>query len=153
MNARQRDYERMRDSLVRKLREVELKMDAITMPDFILDHALACNRDAQFLTKRILKVAMSGGGEIPDISQSLEIGGNAAITTLCLATMGARVHPIIRTDKLGLSLMQHFYQHLAIDLSHVKTNGTLMPTVIMEMRRATGTVNVMVGDTSNAPEL
>lgn len=153
MNVNERDCESMRDSLTRKLKGVELNMDVITMPDFILDHALSFDRDARFLARRILKVALSGGGEIPDVSQSLEIGGNAAITSLCLATMGARVHPIIRTDRLGLSLMQHFYQHLAIDLSHVKTDGSLMPTVILELKRAASRVNVMIGDLSNGPEL
>jgi sugar/nucleoside kinase (ribokinase family) len=96
----------------------------------------------------MLSVASRGGGEISDIRQGLEVGGNAAICTLALAKLGANVHPIMKTDALGLLLMQHFYRTSGVDLSRIKPTGTLSPTAILELRNRKGTSNIMLGDSS-----
>jgi sugar/nucleoside kinase (ribokinase family) len=96
----------------------------------------------------MLSVASRGGGEISDIPQSLEVGGNAAICTLALAKLGANVHPIMKTDALGLLLMRYFYENSSVDLNGIKLTGSLWPTTILELRGGNGSTNIMLGDSS-----
>ena len=147
------DFEVLRESLVRKLLAAKVDFDVVTMPDFFLDHSLTYKDDAKSLMARVFSVASRGGGEIHDVPQSLDVGGNAAICTFALASMGARVHPIVRTDRLGLLLMTYFYEPLGVDLGHVKTNGNLSPMTILELEQRRRMVNVMLGDSSKVPDL
>jgi sugar/nucleoside kinase (ribokinase family) len=142
-------FEDLRQRLLVKLEHAEVDLDVVTMPDFFLDHSSSCNFDARRLTKRILSVAARGGGEISNVSQTLEVGGNAAICTLALANLGSNVHPIMKTDALGLQLMRYFYQTSRIDLTRIKLTGSLSPTIILELRTRGGATNVMLGDASN----
>jgi sugar/nucleoside kinase (ribokinase family) len=119
------------------------------MPDFFLDHSLVYGFDAQTLSRRMLCVASRGGGEIANVHQSLDVGGNAAICTMALASLGADVHPIMKTDKLGFLLMRHFYNAQRVDLSRIKLNGSLSPTAILELRSRHASTNVMLGDASS----
>jgi sugar/nucleoside kinase (ribokinase family) len=147
------DFEVLRESLVRKLLAAKVDFDVVTMPDFFLDHSLTYKDDAKFLMTRVFSVASRGGGEIHDMPQSLDVGGNAAICTFALASMGARVHPVVRTDRLGFLLMKYFYERLGVDLAHVKTNGNLSPTTILELEHRRRMVNVMLGDFSKVSDL
>jgi len=142
-------YENLRESLVAKLKDAKVDLDVVTMPDFFLDHSLACNFDARSLTRRILSVASRGGGEIPEVPQSFEVGGNAAICTLALAKLGVNVHPIMKTDALGLSFIRYFYRDPTVDLAGVKSTGSLSPTTILEFRQGKSSTNVMLGDISS----
>ena len=146
------DHEELRESLAHKLQVAKVDADIVTMPDFFLDHSITYYGDTISLTKRLLSVASRGGGEIPDIPQSLEAGGNAAICTLALATLGVRVHPIMKTNRLGHFLVRYFYEPLGVDLTHVKLDGTLSPTIILELRYGKRMVNVMLGDISGVSE-
>jgi sugar/nucleoside kinase (ribokinase family) len=148
----ERDYESLRDSVIHKLQGARIDADIVTMPDFFLDHALTYDREAKAFAGRVLSVASRGGGEIPDIPQELEVGGNAAICTLALGAFGAKVHPIIKTNRLGLFLMRYFYEPLGVDLTHIKANGNLVPTIILEMKSKRRRVNVMLGDSSRVSE-
>ena len=141
-------YENLRQAVVQKV-ETEVSFDVVVMPDFFLDHSLGYDFDASTLARRMLLVASRGGGEISDVHQSLEVGGNAAICTLALAKLGASVHPIMKTDALGLLLMQHFYKPQGIDLNGVKPTGSLSPTTILELRDGHGSTNIMFGDSSS----
>lgn len=147
------DHEILRESLVRKLLVAKVDLDVVTMPDFFLDHSLTYKGNASLLTARVLSVASRGGGEIPGTLQSLEVGGNAGICTLALASLGVRVHPVIRTDRLGYSLMKYFYEPLGVDLAHVKVDGNLSPMIILELEHRRRLVNVMLGDLSKVSDL
>jgi sugar/nucleoside kinase (ribokinase family) len=146
-----RELEDVRDSVIRKISRAIVNVDVVTMPDFFLDHSVAYARNAVSLAGRIVSVAAKGGGEIPDLPQRLELGGNTAICTLALSKMGARVHPVIKTSSLGLQLLKHFYQGLEVDLSHVKTNSHLTPTIILELGQGGNPANVMLGDWAAVP--
>jgi len=148
MQQRKSDYEDLRQSVVAKLEGTGVVLNVVAMPDFFLDHSLACDFDARILTRRILSVASRGGGEISDVPQSLEVGGNAAICTLALAKLGASVHPMMKTDPLGLLLMRYFYGTSSVDLSRIKLTGSLSPTTILELRTRSGSTNIMLGDSS-----
>lgn len=147
------NYAETRESLIKKLKKVEVNVDLVTMPDFFVDHSLAYVRSADSFAKRIVSVATKGGGEIPDTLQRLELGGNAAICTLALSKLGAKVHPFMKTNSLGLRLLEYFCRDFNVDLSHVKTSGNLSPTVILELGRGEKVANVMVGDWSGVSAL
>lgn len=142
-------FEDLRQRLVAKLGNAKVGLDVVAMPDFFLDHSSTCDFDAGRLTRRILSVAARGGGEISNVPQTLEVGGNAAICTLALANLGSNVHPIMKTDALGLQLMRYFYKTPKVDLTRIKLTGSLSPTIILELRNRSSTTNVMLGDASN----
>jgi sugar/nucleoside kinase (ribokinase family) len=141
--------EELRQSTLSKLESREVDLTVVAMPDFFLDHSVACRFDAPTLTRRMLSVASRGGGEISNIPQSLAVGGNAAICTLALAKLGATVHPMMKTDAFGLLLMRHFYEASKVDLSGIKLTGTLSPTTILELPTRNGFTNIMLGDSSS----
>jgi sugar/nucleoside kinase (ribokinase family) len=147
------NYEEIRASVIKKIERSEVRMDLVTMPDFFLDHSLTYKQGASHLAKRISSVATKGGGEIPDIPQRLEVGGNAAICTMALARLGAMVHPIMKTNQLGRLLLEYFYKDFRVDLSHIKTYGNLAPTVILELGSGKKLANVMVGDSAAVSDL
>lgn len=149
MQPRKLHYEDLRQTVIEKLGRAKVDLNVVTMPDFFLDHSLTYDFDARTLTRKMLSAASRGGGEISDVRQSLEVGGNAAICTLALARLGAEVHPIIKTNALGLLLMQHFYASQGIDLNRIKLTGSLSPTAILEVRGRHGSTNIMLGDSSS----
>lgn len=140
--------EELRQRLLVKLANAKVDSDVVAMPDFFLDHSSTCDFDAQHLTKKILSVAARGGGEISNVPQTLEVGGNAAICTLALANLGSKVQPIMKTDALGLQLMRYFYETPNIDLTRIKLTGLLTPTIILELRNRNRSTNIMLGDSS-----
>jgi len=142
-------YRDLRQSVIAKLVNSKVDLIVVAMPDFFLDHSSSFEFDALTLTRKMLSVAASGGGEIPNVRQVLEVGGNAAICTLALAKLGAIVHPIMKTDDLGLLLMRYFYASPQIDLDGIKLTGSLSPTTILELRNRIGSTNIMLGDSSH----
>ena len=149
MPPRKSHYGDLRQKVIEKLENAKVDFNVVTMPDFFLDHSLTYDFDARVLTRRMLAVASRGGGEISDVRQSLEVGGNAAICTLALARLGAEVHPMMKTNDLGLLLMRHFYANLGIDLNRIKLTGSLSPTAILELQGRHGSTNIMLGDSSS----
>lgn len=149
LQQRIRGYEDLRQSVITKSVNSTVDLIVAAMPDFFLDHSSSFEFDATTLTRKILSVASRGGGEIPDVRQGLEVGGNAAICTLALAKLGATVHPIMKTDNLGLLLMHHFYADSRVDLDRIKLTGSLSPTTILELRSRIGSTNIMLGDSSH----
>ena len=130
-----------------------MNVDVVTMPDFFLDHSVEYPHDANSLAKRLITVAATGGGEIPDVPQQLDIGGNAAICSLALSRLGANVHLVMKTNRLGMLLLQYFCDDFDLDLSHVRTNGDFSPTIILEMGHGKRVANVMFGESRGASDL
>jgi ribokinase len=73
-------------------------------------------------------------------------GGNAANTAAALATLGAKVYPIIHTSPHGLDLLKFYLQSVNLDLSHVKSNGETSITTALEFSHHKEKVNVMLRD-------
>jgi sugar/nucleoside kinase (ribokinase family) len=149
MQQRKTRFEDLRQSVTAKLVRATVDLNVVTMPDFFLDHTSTFNFDVLTLTGMMLSVASRGGGEIADVRQGLEVGGNAAICTLALSKLGAMVHPLMKTDALGLLLMRYFYEGSRVDLSGIKLTGSLSPTTILELRSKSGSTNIMLGDASH----
>ena len=145
--------EELRASIVKKLRRRKIDFNVVTMPDFLLDHSAIYKQGARHLADRIISVAAKGGGEIPDIPQRLDVGGNAAICTMALSGLGVTTHPVIKTNNLGRVILEYFLKDFSVDLSHIITSGNLTPTVVLELGRGRNVANVMVGDWEAVSEL
>jgi sugar/nucleoside kinase (ribokinase family) len=147
------NYAETRESVIKKITQLEVNVDLVTMPDFFLDHSLAYRQKVGSFAERVMSVATKGGGEIPNVRQRLDAGGNAAICTLALSRLGAKVHPVMKTSRLGMLLLEYFCRDFGVDLSHVKPYGNLSPTIILEVGRGKKMANVMFGDWSDASDL
>jgi sugar/nucleoside kinase (ribokinase family) len=121
----------------------------VLLPDFFVDHFLYL-KDFKATFNKINAVYAQGGGNLPGISQAIQQGGNAANTALALARLGVSTHLICRTDKLGLHLLNFFLGMHIVDLSRVKTDGSLAITTAFEFGKQH--VNVMMGDTGSVAD-
>lgn len=116
----------------------------VVMPDFFLDYILTYPGNLQDLTASFLEVAQRGGGNLLGWRHTLGRGGNASNVVAQLAKFGCEVIPIIETDELGRTILQHFLK--GVDLSHVRTTGTMSRTLSLEMSHSGRRVNIMVSD-------
>jgi sugar/nucleoside kinase (ribokinase family) len=115
----------------------------VLLPDFFLDHFLSIP-DAASIEAHIRRLAAQGGGNYPNVPQFVQQGGNAANTALGLARLGAQAHLICRTSAFGHHLLTYFLGTAGVDLTHVKTDGTLALTTALEF--GNHRANVMLGD-------
>jgi sugar/nucleoside kinase (ribokinase family) len=122
------------------------------MPDLFLDRLLTFEGDLEQLSKVFADIAERRGGEVIGVKQTELRGGNASNAAVALATLGAKVYPIIQTSPLGLHLLRFYLEPLRIDLSHVKTNGTIALTTALEFLHAGERVNAMLSDLGSLPE-
>lgn len=116
----------------------------VVMPDFFLDYILTYPGSLQDMTASFAQVAQRGGGNILGWQHTLGRGGNASNVVAQLAKFGCEVVPIIETDALGRTILEHFLK--GVDLSHVRTNGTLSRTLSLETSHSGRRVNIMVSD-------
>jgi len=119
------------------------KYHVVMLPDFFVDHFVSLpSAEATWTTVRAL--VAQGGGNMPGVPQQICQGGNAANTALALARLGISSHLICRTNPLGMHLLQFFLGRHQVDLSGVKTTGTLALTTALEFHESQA--NVMLGD-------
>ena len=116
----------------------------VVMPDFYLDYILTYPGKIEDLTASFLEVAERGGGNLLGWGHMVGRGGNASNMVAQLSKLGCEVVPIIETDELGKTVLQHFLK--GVDLSHVRTTGTLARTVSFETEHSGRRVNIMVSD-------
>jgi len=122
------------------------KFSAVVMPDFFLDRFVFCEKEFEQFSKAVSDVAGRKGGSIDGIRQLEFRGGNAANTAAALATLDAKVYPIIHTSPLGLNLLQLYLQPYNLDFSHVKSDGEISITTALEFLHRNEQVNVMLRD-------
>jgi sugar/nucleoside kinase (ribokinase family) len=122
------------------------KFSVVVLPDFFLDRFVSYEGDVAQLSETISQIVARKGGSIDNIYQFEFRGGNAANTAAALATLGATVIPIIHTNLLGLNLLKYYFQHLGVDLNHVKIGEKLSITTAIELTHKTQKVNVMLRD-------
>ncbi len=116
----------------------------VVMPDFYLDYILTYPGKLEDLTASFLEVAQRGGGNLLGWGHTVGRGGNASNVVAQLSKLGCQVVPIIETDELGKTVLQHFLK--GVDLSHVRTTGTLSRTMSFETEHSGRRVNIMVSD-------
>jgi sugar/nucleoside kinase (ribokinase family) len=112
----------------------------VVMPHFCIDNLVEYGGDCESFIDDFQDVVKSGGGNIPIRKETLLRGGKAANCASALASIGADVHLITKTDELGYLMLEHFFKGKNVDLSHVRRNGKLGSTVAIEIDGA----NVML---------
>lgn len=122
------------------------KFSVVVMPDFFLDRFVFYEDSVEDLFGLILEVASRKGGGIDGVRQVELRGGNAVNTASALASLGARVYPIVDTGPVGLQLLKFYLEPLGVDLSHVKARGRTSITTSLEFPYRNTRVNVMLRD-------
>ncbi len=122
------------------------------MPDFFLDRLITYEGDARDFAKAVNEVARRKGGSIHGVRQMEMRGGNAANMAAALASLGAKVSPIISTSRLGLHLLEFYLKPLGVDLSHVKAQGDMALTTAFELLHEGERVNVMMSTLGSLPD-
>ena len=129
-----------------------IDFSVVVMPDFFLDRLVTYEGDIKQLSKALEEVARRKGGSIHGVKQMELRGGNATNTAAALAALGARVHPIVNTSPLGLHLLKFYLGSFGVDLSHVKTHGSVSVTTAFELIHQGEKVNVMMSDLGSLPD-
>ncbi len=132
--------------MLRFLKENHEKRDVIVMPDFFHDRLINLECDAALFSSMIADVANRKGGSIDGIPQIDMRGGNAINTASALAALGAKVTPIVCTNKLGLQQLKFYLKNYRIDLSHIKITEKGSITTALELKTENGKANVMIRD-------
>ncbi len=114
------------------------------MPDFFLDYLLFYPGKLEDMTGVLSATASRGGGNIVGWKHSVGRGGNSPNLVAQLAKLGVNAVPIIETDELGHAVLAKSLKN--VDLSHVKTTGTLSSTLSLEADYSGRRVNVMVSN-------
>ncbi len=133
---------KMKSRLLEKIRNANPSQFHVTLlPDFFLDRFMYFDEiDETF--EKIGDVYDRGGGNLPNVRQSISHGGDAANTALALSKLGVNAHLIGRTSELGYHLLKFFLKE--VDISRVKSDGELALTTAMEFGKER--INVMIGD-------
>jgi hypothetical protein len=122
------------------------EIHATVMPDFFLDRIVSLERDAPDFSAIVADITKRKGGSIDGLKQTEMRGGNAANTASALAALGARITPIICSDRLGLQFIKLTLRSNMIDLSHVKSLDKPSITTALEFQSEGKRDNVMLRD-------
>jgi len=139
-------WEDCKDEMLGFLKESCEKLDVVVMPDFFHDRLINLDCDAARFSSMIADVARRKGGSIDGIAQTEMRGGNAINTASALAALGAKVTPIVCTNKLGFQQIKFYLKRYRVDLSHIKITGKASITTALELKTENGKANVMIRD-------
>jgi len=73
-------------------------------------------------------------------------GGNAVNTASALVALGAKVMPIVCTNKLGFQQIKFYLEKYRVDLSRIKIAEKASITTALELKTENGKANVMIRD-------
>jgi sugar/nucleoside kinase (ribokinase family) len=122
------------------------KVDVVVMPDFFLDRLISLNNDVTAFSALMKRVVKRKGGSIDGIRQTELRGGNAINTASALASLNAKVTPIVCTSQLGSQLIRFHLKSSRVDFSHVKILDDPSITTAIEFESTDGKINVMLRD-------
>ncbi len=132
------------------LSKASLEFKVVVMPDFFLDYILSYPGKLEDMTAAFLEVARRGGGNLLGWTHVVGRGGNASNVVAQLSRFGCEVIPIIETDILGRKVLEHFLKD--VDLTHIKTTGSLSRTLSFETEHDRRRVNIMISDPGSLAE-
>ena len=135
-----------KDEMLGFLKEGHEKLDVVVMPDFFHDRLVNLDCDAARFSSMIADVAKRKGGSIDGIAQTDMRGGNAVNTASALAALGAKVTPIVCTNKLGFQQIKFYLEKYRVDLSRIKIAEKASITTALELKTENGKANVMIRD-------
>lgn len=141
---------KVRDFLLTKIQTSRPEAIFVAMPDFFLDHLVRFSGSIDELLSKLKAVYERGGGNIVNVSQGYTIGGNAANFSVMLSNLGARVLLICKTDEFGYKALTHFAPNL--DVSHVKRDGKISTSSIIEVGEERFKANLMISDPGDVRE-
>jgi sugar/nucleoside kinase (ribokinase family) len=118
----------------------------VVLPDFFLDRIINLEWDASEFYRLVADVTKRKGGSIDGISQTDLQGGNAINVASALASLGAKVTPIVSTSQFGLQQIKYHFRNSSIDTSHIRTNGKASVTTALEFKNQNEKTNVMIRD-------
>ncbi|HKZ93783.1 MAG TPA: carbohydrate kinase family protein [Candidatus Bathyarchaeia archaeon] len=136
--------------VLKRARPYEFKV--VVMPDFFIDRFVTYQGSSEEFSSAVAEVAERRGGNIHGIKQMELRGGNAANTAAGLASLGAKVYPIITTDTFGFHLLKFYLRALGADLSYIKDDGEVGLTTAIEITHEKERVNIMMGDLGSLPD-
>lgn len=117
-------------------------LHVVVMPDFFMDRIITLKYDVTQFSSLVVDKVQRKGGNIDQIPQVDQRGGNAANVTSALAALGTKVTPIICTSQLGLEQIRYHFRCCPVDTSHVKIGEKASITTALEFNMA----NVMLRD-------
>ncbi len=118
----------------------------MVLPDFFLDRLVSLEWNLSDFSELANDVALRKGGSLDGISQTDMRGGNAINVASALASLGAKVIPIICTSEFGLQQLSYFLKDHPVDVSHVKIREKVSITTALEFKDKNGKTNVMLRD-------
>jgi sugar/nucleoside kinase (ribokinase family) len=118
----------------------------VVMPDFFIDRIVSLDLEPAQFSSVIERVAGHKGGSVDGIAQTELGGGNAINTAYGLSNFGAKITPIICTDKFGERQLRLRLKGRNIDFSHIKLRPRASMTTALEFKAGYGKSNVMLRD-------
>ncbi len=118
----------------------------MVLPDFFLDRLVSLEWDLSEFSKIAKDVTARKGGSLDGISQIDIRGGNAINVASALASLGAKVTPIVCTNEFGLQQLNYFLKDNQVDISRVKIREKVSITTALEFKDKNGKINVMLRD-------
>ncbi len=131
-------------ALREKLAKAAPTFRVVVMPDFYLDYLLHYPGKLEDMMASLEAVAGRGGGNLLGWKHSVGRGGNSPNLVAQLAKLGVNAVPIVETDELGHAVLARALKN--VDLSHVKTTGTLSSTLSLEADYSGRRINIMVSN-------
>jgi sugar/nucleoside kinase (ribokinase family) len=116
------------------------------MPDFFLDRIINLDLDVQDFGLMVNDIVSRKGGSADGIKQIDLHGGNAVNVASALGALGAKVTPIVCTNKFGFQNICYHLGPYKVNTSHVKIFPKSSITTALEFKTKTGKANVMLRD-------
>jgi sugar/nucleoside kinase (ribokinase family) len=134
--------ENLKIELIKKLKTAQTKkLKVVVMPHFCIDSFINYNKSFTSLSKNLKKIKNQGGGNIR-AGHNMVRGGKAANVAAALSSLGIKTYLISKTNKQGLSLLKEFFKNSLVNLSLIKTDGSLAITTAIELKET----NIMISD-------
>jgi sugar/nucleoside kinase (ribokinase family) len=135
-----------KDELLNFLKKELRELNVVVMPDFFQDRIINLDYNVQEFNSVVNEIVNRKGGSVDGIAQTDLRGGNAVNTASALASLGAKVTPIVCTSKFGLEQIRFHLGQYNIDTSHVKIADKASITTALEFKTENGKANVMLRD-------
>ncbi len=135
-----------KEELLQFLKKPPGELKITVMPDFFLDRIVNLECSIQEFFASAETITQRKGGSIDHVRQTDQRGGNAINVASAIAALGAKVTPIVCTNKLGLEQIRFHLQRYRIDFSHIKIRPDASITTALEFETENGLANLMLRD-------
>lgn len=134
------------DKLIDFLDKPQVSIEVVVMPDFFLDRIISVPFGLKDFSLKTKSVVTRSGGSLDQIPQVDQKGGNAINVASALLSLGAKVTPIVCTNKLGQNMIHFYLKDYDFENFHIKTYTKASVTTALEFNLGDGKSNVMLRD-------